>query len=520
MGLDNNKNSASASLVPENSWISKIKEWQKDDDMQKWREACKKIRNMYRYERSARIGTRQYALLWSNIQTLKGVIYAKPPKADISRRFLDKDATARVACIMLERCVNFTLETENYDAVFCKVRDDYLLEGRGIARVIYEPVLEDVDDDDDTLDGADVEGVEKEEDYEDEAAEEPEQILKFERVKLEYVHPEDFVTDPARIWEEVECVAFRSFLTRKQLVRRFGDKVGNAIVLGDNRREEDSNFPKDFAEDKAVIWEVWDKPNDRVLWVSPGYPKILEESEPYLKFEHFFPCPRPAYGTMTSDTLAPRPDYIFYQDQAEEINTLTARIAALQDSLKLVGFYPAGPKGEGVPEIERAFRPGFENKMIAVPGWENFTTKGGGKVPVVFLPVEEVASTLESCINLRKQLIDDVNQIYGIADIMRGQGDANETATAQQIKGNYGSIRLRDRQMELSRFCRDVTRLVAEVIANHFEPDTLMSMANMPLPTDESVQQQMIMARLQAQMQLPQQVQPQQPPQQTMGMVR
>ena len=47
-------------------------------------------------------------------------------------------------------------------------------------------------------------------------------------------------------------------------------------------------------------------------------------------------------------------------------SAFTARIAALSESLKLVGFYPAGPAGEGAPEIERAVTPGFENRHFAL----------------------------------------------------------------------------------------------------------------------------------------------------------
>lgn len=492
----------------ENEWITKINRWRNTTSMKKWRESCEKIRTLYRYENSIGTRSRKYALLWSNTQTMRGVTYAKPPKADVARRFRDKDSTARVACIMLERCINYTLDAENYDTIFKQVRDDFLLEARGVARVVYEPVMEEVDLDDDGLDGADVQGPDAEAaevaKESAEAGDDPaEEILDFERVKLEYVHPEDFVTDPARTWEEVTVIAFRSYLTRAELVKRFGDKIGNEITLDASSEtragREKSGDPDDQVEEKATVWEIWDKTANRVRWAAVGYPDVLDEDKPYLKFQHFFPCPKPAYGTMTSDTLAPRADYVFYQDQAEEINALTARIASLQDSLKIVGFYPGGPKGEGTPEVERAVTPGLENKMIAVYGWDNFVSKGGSKgVPVVFLPVAEVAEVLKGCVELRKQLIDDVNQIYGIADIMRGDSDPNETATAQSIKGNFGSLRIRDRQQELARFCRDITRLVAEVICNHFQPETIMSMANMPLPTDQAVQEMQIMQALQA----------------------
>jgi hypothetical protein len=501
--------SAAAPPSAQNEWIEKIHRWQEAHQMAKWRASADKIRDLYRYENSVGAKTRKYQMLWSNMETMKGATYAKPPKAEVMRRFRDKDDTARQAGMMVERCINYTLDAENYDEIFRKVRDDFLLEARGQARVLYEPVMEVVERDDDGLDVAAVQGpdaaaadeyADAREDSDDGQADE---VLTFERVPLKYIHPADFVTDPARTWEEVNVCGFRSYLCRDDLVERFGEEIGNQITLDAKAdTKEGREQPGDEFEPKATIWELWHKDENRVRWVAVGYPDVLEESEPYLKFKEFFPCPRPAYGTLTNDTLAPRPDYVFYQDQAEEINLLTARIASLQESLKIVGFYPGGPKGEGTPEVERAVTPGVENKMIAVQGWDNFTTKGSGKVPVVFLPVTEVAAVLKGCVELRQQLIEDVNQIYGLTDIMRGAGNVNETATAQGIKAQFGSLRIRTRQAELARFCRDIIRLAGEVICNHFQPETLMSMSNMPLPTDASVAQA---AMLQQQAQLMQQ---------------
>jgi hypothetical protein len=487
-----------------NEWVSKIQRWQDAAPMRKWRASCEKIRDLYRYENSEAVKVRKYQLLWSNMETMKGATYAKAPHAEVMRRFRDKDDTARQATVMVERCINYTLDAEDFDSTFKMVRDDYLLDARGVARVVYEPVMEAVELEDDGLDAVDAEGVDKAasdevEEAEDEGDAPTEEILDFERVKLKYVHADDFAHDPARTWEEVKIVGFRSYLTREELVKRFGEDLGNEITLDAKSETKDGKQnPGEDEDPKATIWEIWDKAANKVRWVAVGYPDVLEESAPYLKFERFFPCPRPAYGTLTNDTLAPRPDYVFYQDQAQEIDALTARIASLQDSLKLVGFYPGGPKGEGTPEVERAVTPGVQNKMIAVQGWENFTTKGGGKAPIIWLPMEEVAKVLEGCVKLRQQLIEDVNSIYGLTDIMRGAGDVNETATAQGIKAQFGSLRIRTRQMELARFCRDIARLVGEVICNHFQPETIMSMANMPLPTDADVQAQMLAAQAQA----------------------
>ena len=286
-----------------------------------------------------------------------------------------------------------------------------------------------------------------------------------------------------------------------------------------------NNAKPHTVESKATIWEFWDKEAQKVCWIAKGYPTVLESGEPYLKLTGFFPCPKPAFGTITTDSLAPIPDYVYYQDQAEEIDVLTARIGALQQALKLVGFYPGGPQGEGSPEIERALTPGFENKMIAVKSWAAFTEGSGSKAPIVWLPIENVIVILKSCIELRKQLIEDIYQIIGISDIMRGDGEKDETATAQSIKAQFGSTRIRERQQELARFSRDITRMLAEIICTTFEPDTLLKMANMKLPTEQELfmmrQQQMLAMQAQqaaqAQMLPPQGMPPAMPPQAPMG---
>lgn len=475
-------------------WLSEIERAQNTTAMKRWSDRCKKIRDKYRYEASRSVKVRQYQMLWSNMETMKPSVYTKPPQGVVSQRYKDRDPVANKATEMLERAINFTIDSNDYNSKFEQVRDDYLLYARGMARVKYKPIYDTVTREEGQPDDAAIDPAKDAQEEAKEAYASPQTILKFENVLCEYVHREDFVHSVARTWGEVEWEAFRGYLGRDELVKRFGEEIGKAIPLdagpdkqGDNRRDT-TNLP----DDKATIWEIWDKRKNRVLWVAKGYDKVLEDGPPYLKFEGFFPNPRPAYGTLTNDSLEPVPDYVFYKDQADEIDTLTARIASLSESLKLVGFYPAGPQGEGAPEIERAVTPGFENRMIAVKSWAMFTEGGKGGAPIVWLPVEQVIKVLESCITLRKQLIDDVYQIYGLSDIMRGDGDANETATAQNLKSQYGSIRIRERQKEMARFCKDICSLVGEVISTCFAPETLMQMTNIKLPTGAEVQQQQL----------------------------
>ena len=496
-------------------WLSEIKRAQNCQAMRQWHERCIKIRKLYRDEQSADRRKRKYAMLWSNMETMKPSIYAKPPKGVVQRRYKDSDRVGRVASELLERAVNFTFDVNDFDSRLKQVRDDYLLYARGVARLYYEPVMDTVADEDDEsgLDDVAVQGPAAEiADDREEAAENenPGELLAFENVKIRYVQRTDFVHQEARTWDEVDWVAFRGYLDRDGLIDRFGEEIGKTIPI-----EAPSNAQRDMDEPaqahKAEIWEIWDRCEERVLWICKGYGEVLEEGPPYLKLDGFYPCPRPAYGTLTNDSLAPVPDYTYYQDQVEEIDRLTDRIAAMTEALKLVGCYPAGPQGEGAPAIERAMTPGFENKMIAVKSWAAFTEGGKGGAPIVWLPVEVIGKIIEGCAALRKQLIEDIYQIYGLSDIMRGNGEANETATAQNIKAQFGSVRIRDRQQEIGRFCRDLTRMAAEIVATHFQPETLVKMTNMQLPTQQDVVAAEQQAALQAQQQNQQQMQQAQP---------
>ena len=112
---------------------------------------------------------------------------------------------------------------------------------------------------------------------------------------------------------------------------------------------------------------------------------------------------------------------------------------------------------------------------------------------------------------LRQQLIQDVYEITGLSDIMRGSTVASETATAQNLKAQYGSVRVRERQAEMVRIAHDLIKIKAEIYAEQVPVEELAAMAQMQLPTQADVQAQMMQAKQQAMM-AQQQGQPAPPP--------
>jgi hypothetical protein len=121
---------------------------------------------------------------------------------------------------------------------------------------------------------------------------------------------------------------------------------------------------------------------------------------------------------------------------------------------------------------------------------------------VLMWPVTDVIVALQGCMEVRRQVIQDVYEITGISDIMRGSTEKDETLGAQQLKSQYGSIRIKDKQGELVRLARDIIRMKAEIMCENVAIQDLMMMAQVDdIPTDAAIAQQAQQLQMQAQTQ-------------------
>jgi hypothetical protein len=100
------------------------------------------------------------------------------------------------------------------------------------------------------------------------------------------------------------------------------------------------------------------------------------------------------------------------------------------------------------------------------------------------MPIDVIAQTVQGLVALRKEIISDIYQIMGLSDIMRGSTDPNETLGAQQLKTQYGSTRIRDKQQEMVRIARDLVEITLEIITEKFKPETIIAMSQTQLPTN------------------------------------
>jgi hypothetical protein len=172
-----------------------------------------------------------------------------------------------------------------------------------------------------------------------------------------------------------------------------------------------------------------------------------------------------------------------YQDQATELDQITNRISLLTQALKVIGVYDKTQDA-----VQRILTEGVDNTMIPVDNWAMFAERGGLKGVVDFFPVEMVMNVLERLINARGVVKQDVYEITGIADIVRGASVASETATAQSIKEKFANIRINDTQKDIARFASDLINKAAQIMTNFFQPETLIVNADLQDPAGPDFQ--------------------------------
>jgi hypothetical protein len=440
----------------------------------------KKYKDDSRYDRNPNA---RFNILWSNVQTIQPAIFARLPRPDVSRRFRDNDPIGRVASMMLERALEFEIEHYgDYKSAMNNAVLDRLLGGRGVAWVRYEPHIvgetEDMPDD----------GLEVTEDSDD--AETPEAMetesqerIEYECCPVDYVHWRDFGHTIARTWEEVTAVWRRVYMSRPALIERFGEELGYKIPLDTKPDDLKQSYKSDDGVYEAVIYEVWDKETGKVLWISKSLGKIVDERDDPLGLENFWPCPKPLYATLTTDSLEPIPDFTIYQDQARELDVLCDRIDGLINALKVRGVYDASAS-----ELQRLFSEGENNTMIPVSNWMAFAEKQGMKGAIDLVDLTPFASALMSCYQAMEQVKGQIYELMGIADIQRGQSDPNETLGAQIIKSNNASGRLKTQQHAVVDFATSLLSIKAQIICNHFTDETLVKISGAMQLSDEDKQ--------------------------------
>jgi hypothetical protein len=453
-----------------------LKQWNEATELagteeKEWRESALEADLAYAQGKNAKKYT--FNIWHANVETLIPALRNSTAVPDIRPRhnFGTPDPIAKLGCDILERCISASIDDCDFDDAIDDGIQDMGITGRGIARVVYEPQT------------GDVQGIED---------------VVNERLSTEHVGWAGFRHGPAKTWSEVPWIAFPHFLGREAIIALAGPEIGKKVKLdltvdSDAKRAKQDKAPDSIFK-RTLVYEVWDKDKREVFFFAPCYlEQRLKVIPDPLGLEDFFPIPRPMVAAHRTGSLTPVCLYVIYEELLDELDVVTKRIRKLVGQLRPRGI---GPESADLKSWVKA----GDGEIVGLSEFAQFLdTPGGFEKLIAWFPMDPTANAVKVLYEQRESIKQQIFEVSGLADIMRGQTNPNETKGAQDLKAQWGSLRINRRQQEVQRFIRDIFRIKAEIIAKKFAPQTLALMSGLaPPPPQPNEPQEVAMQKMQA----------------------
>ncbi len=429
----------------------------------KWRDKAAETWKFYTGETGG-----AFNILHSNTETIVPAIFNSLPVPDIRTRFNDRNEIARRGAQILERALAYELDEYDAQEVAEKSIRDFVVTGRGVLRVRYDPTMNRRP----VLNAFGLPILD--------AHDQPQQEehLVWEAVKCEFVPYDRFRRGPGVCWEQVSWVAFQKFFTRDELIQLAGQDVGRDVPLDSSTSETTEAADGKARREKdvfrcAAVWEVWDRDRRQVVYVSKAYEDApLAVLPDPLRLVDFFPTPRPLQVLNQPGTMVPIVPYAIYERQARELDRISDRILKLTEMAKFRGVRAAElAELDSLETLEEGqFMPSSEAMAL-------INNNGDLSRSIWVMPLADLLGVIRELVQQREIIKKTIFEQMGIADIMRGASAATETLGAQRLKAQWGSLKVQIWQNEVQRFWRDLFRLKAEIIAEHFQRDTLQAIS-------------------------------------------
>lgn len=421
-------------------WLDRIRAAEKREES--WIKDAKEAEAAYLVDDEAHEGSLpDFNILHSNVETIVPSIYNSTPKPDIRPRHGNNDPIAKAVSDVFERAISTQVDDNALDTEVEGSAQDAFLAGRGVVRIKFDA------DEVETGFGP---------------------TIANERVEYEVVAWRDYREGPAKRWDAVPWVAYAHEVSEDERKRLENPKIVDQYEEGDYVEED-----KD-----CRIWEIWDRETQKVYFVVETSGKVLAIEEDPLGLEGFFPQAAPVQPITATGQRTPVCPYAVYKKLAKEVDTATKRINAIMKGLKVRGVIA------GDAQVLDVLAEAGDNEIVPVQNIENLVAAGGLEKAVMWWPIETAVAVLKELYVSREQSKQAIYEITGISDIIRGQGAASETATAQQIKTQWGALRVKKMQRLIERMVRDLFKLSAEVIAKHFSVATLQKASGLQVTPD------------------------------------
>ncbi len=422
----------------------------------KWLDEAEKIVKIYEADESEAV---PFNILYSNTETILPALYNSTPRPEVARRYTqvgNQNSLDSVVAQVGERLLEYTADSnsgeyETFDAAVRGAVLNGLVPGQGVVRVRYH-------------------------------TDENFQQLCFDRIAYDR-----FVWGYARKWLDVPWVAFGYDLNKADFEKTFPEFAAKAVYKefrweeAETENEDEVNRRSEAGvrkEPTLLVWEVWTAATREIQFVSSIFAEDFLREEPYpFDLTMRFPMPEPLKFVLRNDNLTPVPPYKLYERQAQELNEVTRRLQIVLKAIKVRGGY----NGQ-LSELSRILE-SDDTTLIPVENASAIAEAGGIDKHIWLMPLQELITVARELYQAQISCKSTIYEIMGIGDILRGATQASETARAQEIKNQWGSLRIKRSQKNVMEFCRDLFRVAFEFAANLYTPATLMQITKLPLMT-------------------------------------
>lgn len=439
---------------------------------------------------SATLGnTYDFNILFANVETIVPAIINSPPAPDIRRRFADEDLAAKDVAELIERAIRTQVDDSKLQVELEGEAQDGFLAGRGIIRLRFKSDIvkdETTSEELERASDAAADGAPAEEPDSGETAGDaygaasqpgasPVERLANECIEFEAVSWRDYRHGPAKRWKDRPWDAFRFVVQRED-----EDAVFDAGLISIQTNDQEKKARGESDSD-LTGWEIWDKGSRKVIFIDDNGVVLKKVDDP-LGLTDFFCIPAPVQPIELTGRLMPVNPFSIYSKLADELDLTTKRIRIITNHMRVKGWYP-GDAGDIANMLAAE-----DAEFVPIGNADIWAANGGLSGAVAFWPAEKFIAVLRELYGAREQTKQAIYEITGISDIVRGASQASETATAQNIKTQWGSLRIQKMQRMMERCARDIFVMMAEIIPAKFSHETLQQMTGVQiLPTQQDL---------------------------------
>lgn len=405
--------------------------------------------------------TLNYNLFYSNVQILDSHLCLTNPKPDIQKRFskfIESDKRrsnlySEVAKIV-SSATEYVVDVSSLNESMKKSVHNNNVCGRGVIWIDYEPEIT------------------KTPAFDEFGNPVLKEVVSNRKIICESLNYQEFLQSTSDKEENVWWKARRHLLTRQDIEKRFGYKPSEEEMQFETEKDDETSAKR------AEVWEIWDKSEKKriFLMLSDNRKTFLEVQDDPYKLSIFFPCWDICW-LYKEGSLIPVPEVMVYKKKLDLLETVNKKIAQITDEIKYVTIVGSQDK-----KTMQALASAKNGDVISMPTTD---VQGSLAQSVAMMPADRAVVVLDNLEQIKERTKKDIYDITGISDIMRGATDARETASAQMIKGLFGTLRFQERQKAVNLFRKHIYEIIAEIICEHYDMETLQEITSTHLPTQE-----------------------------------